>query len=397
MFSRKWQESRSPFRRLPPRHRSAEFGVATGYNNPKSAMRRRAVLFLCGVISYGCAALAQNRADLPADKLVAIDRIVSSEMARTGAPGVSVAVLIEGEIRFASGYGLSDIENFVPATAQTVYRLGSISKPVTAVAVMQLVEQEKIDLDAPIHRYVPSFPEKQWPVTVRQLLGHLGGIRHYRGDEILSTRHYTDLTQPLAIFKDDPLIAEPGTRYSYTTYGYGLLGAAVETASGKTFPEYLRASIFEPARMDRMRVDNTYEIIPHRAQGYHKAADGQLRNSALADTSNKIPGGGLCSTVYDLIRFADAVMSGKIVRPSTFEQMRTVQTTRDGKTTGYGLGWGIEERDGLRYVLHGGGQPRVSTMLAMIPDRKFAAAWMCNLEGSGLRIHRELVQLLLQR
>jgi CubicO group peptidase (beta-lactamase class C family) len=354
-------------------------------------MTRRTVL----VFFTAVAAFAQTRGSLPVEKQREIDRIVTSEMARTGAPAVSVAVLLDGEVRFAGGYGLADLENSVPATADTVYRLGSIAKPVTAVAVMQLVEKGKIDLDAPVQRYVPSFPEKQWPVTIRQLLGHLGGIRHYKGDEIFSARHYSNLTEPLAIFKDDPLIAEPGSRYSYTTYGYNLLGAAVEGASGMSFPDYLRARIFEPARMDRMRVDSVYEIIPHRAQGYHKTADGRLLNSSIVDTSNKIPGGGLCSTVTDLVKFASAVMSGKLIRPETFAQMSTMQQARDGKGTGYGLGWNVADSDGVRVVSHGGGQPRISTMLSTVPERRFAVAWMCNLEGSGLRVHKELQKLLL--
>lgn len=352
--------------------------------------RRLLLLPLCAG-----ALLAQTPADLSPETLVKIDGVVASEMARTGAPGVSIAILIDGQVRYANGYGLADLENSVPASARTVYRLASISKPITALAVMQLVERGKIELDAPIQRYVTAFPEKQWPVTVRQLLGHLGGVRHYKADEVLSTRHYLDLTRPLDIFKDDPLIAEPGTRYSYTTYGFNLLGAAVENASGVKFVDYLRANIFEPARMDRIRADDVFEIIPHRAQGYRKRADGRLENSALADTSNKIPGGGLCSTATDLARLAAAVMGGKLVKPATFETMRTAQTTRAGKPTAYGLGWAVEEHDGFRYVMHGGGQPRVSTMLAMIPARKFAVAWMSNLEGSGMRIHRELAKLLL--
>jgi CubicO group peptidase (beta-lactamase class C family) len=354
-------------------------------------MTRSAFLFL-----FAVAATAQTRADLPPDTLREVERTISAEMSRAGAPGASVATVLDGMVRYANGFGLAELENSVPATADTVYRLASISKPVTATAVMQLVEQGKIDLDAPVERYVPGFPKKEWTVTIRQLLGHLGGIRHYQADEMRSTRHYADVLEPLHIFKDDPLIAEPGTRYSYTTYGYNLLGAAVEGASGEKFPDYLNRHVFEPAGMDRIRVDSAFEIIPRRAQGYFRRPGGSLENSIMVDTSNKIPGGGLCSTVHDLARFAAAIMAGRLVRRETFEMMSTRQRTRDGKTTGYGFGFGLEEHDGFRYVMHGGGQPRVSTMLAMIPDRNFAVVWMCNLEGSRLRIHRELPKLLLR-
>ena len=342
------------------------------------------------------AAAAQTRATLASAELLDIDRAVTSEMARTGAPGLSLAIVMDGEVRYANGYGLADLENTVPATAETVYRLGSIAKPITAIAVMQLVEKGRISLDAPIQRYVPGFPEKPWPVTVRQLLGHLGGVRHYQGQEILSTRHYSDVLAPLDIFKDDPLLHEPGTKYSYTTYGFNLLGAAVEQASGERFVGYLQRHIFDPAGMDRMREDSVYAIIPHRAQGYAKRSDGSLQNGALADTSNKIPGGGLCSTVYDLALLAIAIFDDKLVGPAAREQMFTSQKTLDGKRTGYGYGWAIDTQDGFHFVQHGGGQPRISTMLAMIPDRRFAVAWMCNLENSGLRLHRDLPRLLLK-
>ena len=162
---------------------------------------------------------------------------------------------------------MADVENNVPAGAGTVYRLASISKPITATAVMQLVERGRVDLDAPVWKYVPAFPVKPWPVTVRQLLCHQSGVRHYRGDEISSTRHYVDLTEPLKIFKDDPLLFEPGTRTSYTTYGYNLLGAVVEAASGMKFADYLEANIFRPAGCDRAARGRPFRDHPRPRAG----------------------------------------------------------------------------------------------------------------------------------
>ena len=149
------------------------------------------------------------------------------------------------------------------------------------------------------------------------------------------------------------------------------------------FADYVRENIFNPAGMDRMRVDDVFEIIPNRAQGYFKTSKGELRNSTLADTSYKIPGGGFCSTVEDLARFAIAIQTGKLVKKETLEQMWTRQKTRDGKETTYGLGWGVAERNGLKEVSHGGAQQRVSTNLYMIPERGLAVVLMVNLEGAG--------------
>jgi CubicO group peptidase (beta-lactamase class C family) len=338
------------------------------------------VLILLATLSHH----AQVRRGALAEKLDRIEKAISSEMSRQNIPGLSVAIATDGALRWSNGYGLADLENFVPAKASTVYRLGSISKPITAVAVMQLAERGKLDLDAPVQKYCPAFPQKQWPVTSRQLLGHLAGVRHYNSDaEFGSTRHYQTLVEGLSMFKDDPLLHQPGTKYSYTTHGYAVLGCVVEGASGMTFKDYVNENIFKPAGMDRIRVDDVFEIIPNRAQGYAQTQSGLLRNSALADTSYKIPGGGFCSTVEDLVKFALAVQSGKLVQPQTLEQMWTKQKTADGKETSYGLGFGIEERNGLRIVSHGGGQQRVSTMLYLVPEKKITIALMLNLEGAG--------------
>ncbi len=330
---------------------------------------------------------AQRRAELPAETIERIEAAVSAEMARDHVPGASVAVAVGERIVYANGFGLSDLENSVPAKVSTVYRLASISKPITATAVMQLVERGTLDLDAPIQKYCPAFPEKRWGVTLRQLLGHLGGVRHYGNpEEMRSTRHYTDVVTPLVMFKDDPLLHEPGTAYSYTTYGYNLIGCAVEGASGKSYVEFVRENIFGPAGMDRIRPDDAHAIIPNRAQGYRLRENGDLRNSDLADTSNKIPGGGFASTAIDLVKFAIAVQNGTLVTESTRKQMWTPQKTSDGNETSYGLGWAISEQDGRKEISHGGGQPRVSTLIFLVPANRVAVALMMNLEGVSGRI-----------
>lgn len=343
---------------------------------------------------------AQQPASLPADKLDKIEKVISAEMSRLGIPGLSVAVVLDHKLRASKGYGLADVENYVPAKASTAYRLGSISKPITAAAVMQLVERGKIDLDAPIQTYCPAFPKKEWPVTVRLLLGHLAGVRHYKNDvEYGSTRHYKSVVEGLEMFKDDPLLFEPGTKYSYTTHGFAVLGCAVEGASGMSFEDYVRDNVFKPAGMVTIRVDNVTDIIPNRAQGYQKTRSGELQNSELADTSYKIPGGGFISTVEDLAKFAIAMQTGVLVKKETLDQMWTSQKTRDGKATGYGMGWGVGERNSMKEVEHGGAQQRVSTYLYTIPEKRLAVVLMTNLEGVGgglANLSKQIADILLQ-
>ena len=335
---------------------------------------------------------------LPPAAVQAIEAAISSTMSAERIPGLSVAVVTRSELRFAAGFGQADLENTVPATAETVYRLASVSKPITAVAALQLAEQGKLDLDAPVQKYVPSFPQKPWPVTTRALLGHLGGIRHYAEGEVESTRHYNALADALAIFQDDPLAQEPGTKYLYSTYGYTLVGVVIEAAAGTTFADYVRKNIFEPAGMAGARVDDVFEIIPHRAHGYQKGPGGTLQNSGLADTSYKVPGGGLCATAPDLARFAVAIWNGTLLKPQTRREMFTSQRTRDGKRTGYGLGWALSGgRKGRTEVFHRGDQQRVTSLLYTQPDRGVAVVLFANLEGIGSHLYalaREIAEIV---
>lgn len=334
-------------------------------------------------------AVAGSAAAQPADD--AIRTAVLEEMGRSGIPGLSLAVVDGGRLRFEDAFGFSDVENGVLARAETVYRLASVSKPMTAVAVLSLQEQGLLDLDTPVWRYCPDFEEKPWPVTARQLLSHQGGIRHYNPGEPVLTRHFESFAEALALFRGDPLVHEPGTRVQYSTYGYNLLGCAAAGAAGKPFMALLRDAVFGPAGMSSTGEDDVRAIVPHRAQGYTRDADGRLWNSALADMSYKVPGGGLGATAADVARFGSALGSGRLLSPDTLRAMLTPQPLRDGRPTGYGLGLAVGERDGRKEAWHTGGQERVSTVLYLDLDRGVprggrAVAILTNLEGVQPRI-----------
>ena len=328
-----------------------------------------------------------------------VEAEVSAHIAKQRIPGLSIAIAQDGRVVWSKGFGLADVENDVPVVPATVFRIASSTKPITAVAVMQLVERGQLDLDAPIQRYVPSFPAKPWRITPYQLLAHLGGIRNYRSDDFGgepdNARPYKTLVEALDVFKDDPLDAEPGTRYGYTTFGYTLLGTAVEGASGATFVEYLRENVFKRAGMVQTRTDSPYDLIPHRARGYTRLGvrekfvgrppSGPLRNSDFMDSSYKIPGGGLVSTAEDMVRFAIAVEEGALVKPETLARMTTRQRTRSGEETPYGLGWyvgGPGDRPGAFW--HGGVQKGVTSTIYLEPKNRFAVAILTNLEGGGM-------------
>lgn len=318
-------------------------------------------------------------------------------MMRHGIPGLSAAVVTERRLRWSAAYGTADLENFVPVTTETVFRLASVTKPMTATALLQLVEAGKVDLDAPIQRYVPAFPAKQWPVTVRHLLSHQSGIRNWTEEEFHNTRRYATIAESLNIFKDDPLLFEPGARTQYTSLGYNLMGAVVEGVSGKTFLQYLAEHVFAPAGMTAARGDDVQAIIPHRAGGYQMTAAGELRNSPISDTSNRTAGGGLVATAEDVGRFASAFQRGILVKPSTAQAAYGRQRTRERQITGYGLGWIVGQGTRRTEVYHTGGQPRVSTVLYMAPRSGIAVVLLCNLEGVStplLDLAREVADAL---
>ena len=243
-----------------------------------------------------------------------------------------------------------------------------------------LYEQGRLDFDAPIQRYVPSFPEKRWPITVRQVAGHLSGIRHYRGDEVLSARRYATVLEGLKIFRDDSLLFQPGERYSYSSYGWNLLSAVVEGASGENFLAYMQENVFDPLGLIHTVADHTDSIIPQRTSFYERAEDGRVLNAPFVDNSYKWAGGGFISTPEDMVRFGLAHLGNDFLKRETVETLWASQRTNDGSETGYGIGWRTGMTGGMtRYVQHSGGSVGGTTFLLVLPERRAAIAMVGNM------------------
>lgn len=340
-------------------------------------------------------------ASLTAAQRQQLDTIVRAEQQKLSIPGISVAIGFNGRVEYTGAFGLADVENGVVVDQDSRFRTASLAKPLTATAVMQLVERGALDLDAPIQRSCPSFPQKPWPVTARQLLGHLAGVRHYgRRGESTGTEHYFTIADSLAIFKNDPLLHEPGTKYEYTTFGFSVLGCAVEGASGVPFADYMQKHLFERAGMSHSGVDDLFQIVPKRVRGYLLlterdydglppaakaiARPGRVYNTALHDTSMKTPGGGFVSTPSDYVRFVFALMDGTLVRPATLDAMWTTQKTRDGAETEYGFGFGVQQRADGKNVSHSGNQAGASSLMRISPARRAVLVIMTNLEDAPL-------------
>ncbi len=320
-----------------------------------------------------------------------------------GIPGISAAVGSGGIQVWSEGFGYADLENRVPALETTLYRIGSVSKPVTATAVVQLALEGRLDLDAPVQDYVPSFPRKQEEITTRMLAGHLAGVRHYRGDESVSEgqRHYDDVVDALGIFGEDPLLFAPGERYSYSSYGWNLISAVVQGAADEPFLSYMARNVFEPLGMNDTFADDPRLIIPGRTR-FYTFTGGRTRNAPFVDNSYKWAGGGFIASVEDLVRFGTAHLEPGFLPREGLDLLFTSQRTNAGEETGYGIGWRVGSfgelfpqddpvRGGplaeLRVVHHGGSSVGGRAFLLLVPEEELVVAVLVNynrFDGAGL-------------
>jgi serine beta-lactamase-like protein LACTB, mitochondrial len=321
-----------------------------------------------------------------------VDAKVQTEIKRQEIVSLAVVVIDDGKIAWTKGYGFADRDKKAPVDpALTQFRWASISKSVTAIAALQLVEKGLLDLDVDIRTYVPEFPDKGAKITARDLLRHQGGIVHYangrvvRTERTYSTPHpFADVIVALDKFKDSPLINTPGTKYSYSTHGYILLSAVVERAGKQKFADQVTARIAKPLGMADFRPDYQWEDIPHRAAGYTRQ-DGvinQRPNNRVEDVSWKLGGGGFTSPTIDLARFGLGLLQRKLVSESTERLMWTINkpTIPDGADA-YGLGFFvISQPDGRTLVGHDGSQQNAKTALLLDPKARKGIALMTSSE-----------------
>jgi serine beta-lactamase-like protein LACTB len=262
-------------------------------------------------------------------------------------PGLTVAVGVGGDIVWAEGFGWADLENRVPVAPHMSFRIGTASKALTSAAVGLLLEEGRLKLDDVIQTYVPAFPEKQWPVTLRQLMGHVAGVKNDGGDEgpLLSERCERPV-EGLPAFADSTLLFEPGTQYRYSSYGWILVSAAVEAAADEPFLTFMQKRVFEPLRMRDTKATSATEPISNRATPYFPrfAADPRYGLHLMRPINYSCYAGSsaFLSTPSDLVRFGMAINNGKLLQPATVQLLQAPQRLASGQETGYGLGWALE-------------------------------------------------------
>ena len=320
------------------------------------------ILGLWGYMSATATPLHPDPQDVPsvthsdplpawADAVERARQIMRADLTGQNLPGLSVAVGVGGEIVWAEGFGWADLENRVKVAPDTRFRIGMASKVLTSAAVGLLLEKGRLKLDDEIRTYVPAFPQKPWPVTLRQLMGHRAGVGTDAGDEGPLSEHCERTVEGLRLFAERPLRFEPGTQYRYSNYGWILVSAAVEAAADEPFLTFMRRQIFEPLGMDDTSADSATDPIPDRATSYFPrfAADPrygpQAPREREVDYSCFAGSGAFLSTPSDLVRFGLAINGGKLLEPATVQLLQTPQRLASGEETGYGLGWDLETVD----------------------------------------------------
>lgn len=340
----------------------------------RSPRSQRLLFLLASAAILHCVA---NAASLPEVTSQVRSNIVNDFAAKV--PGLSVAVAHDGKIIWSEGFGFADLVAKKPVTPQTLFRIGSVSKPLTAAGLMLLVEKGKVDLDADIHRYVSDFPDKGHPITTRQLAGHLAGIRHYRGKEMYLDRHYTNVRESLRIFENDPLLSVPGEKYSYSSYGFNLISMVMESAAKKDFLTYMNETVFTPLALTNTMPDDATRVISNRTRFYKAKAGGGFELEPDVDNSYKWASGGFISTPEDLVRFGSAHLQPGFLTRASLDALFTSQKTSDGKETGYGIGWETTKTSqGLHIWMHSGGSVGGTTILLIQPENHIVLAMTAN-------------------
>jgi CubicO group peptidase (beta-lactamase class C family) len=348
---------------------------------PFTARPTLRVVVLLGVAIHSAHAQQPDRAALAAK----VDTIARAALAAERIPGLSIAVLRGADTVVLRGWGYADLENRVPATPQTVYRIGSLTKQFTALAILQLAEQGRLSLDDTLQRFVPSFPTPGRRITIRQLLTHTSGVPSYTSiGRAWQEKMRLDLPHDslLALVRDRVPDFAPGERFLYDNTGYYLLGMVIEAAAGQPYPQYLAQHLFAPLGLGATTYCDTRRVIADRAQGYQVDSTGVV-NADFISMTQPFAAGSLCSSVRDLLTWQRALAADRLLRPGGYAAMSTPGRLSNGTATGYGFGLGTNALDGHRHIGHSGGINGFSAMLSAYPDDSLIVVVLANSEDAN--------------
>jgi CubicO group peptidase (beta-lactamase class C family) len=284
-------------------------------------------------------------------------------------PGAVGMVVRDSEVVFRKAYGMANLELGVSLQPDHIFRIGSITKQFTAVAILLLSAEGKLAVEDEITRFLPSYPTHGHRITIEHLLTHTSGIMSYtnRPDFPQLWRKDVTLAELIGEFEHLPMEFAPGERYNYNNSGYVLLGAIVEAASGQTYEQFLEERIFRPLDLGRTSYDHTDRIVAGRAAGYDVGPRG-FQNAAFISMTQPHAAGALTSTVDDLARWNAALFAGRLLSPNLLKRAWTSYRLNDGTPIGYGYGWALGNYAGHRLMYHSGGIPGFHTHAMLLPD-----------------------------
>jgi len=326
------------------------------------------------------------QADPYASRIAESRRLARALIAGDRLTGLSVAVAVDGEIVWAEGFGVANVDRRTPVTPLTRFRLGALSKPLTAMAAAVLDDQGRLDLDAPVQRYVPAYPQKQWSITTRQLMGDVAGVHRIRGDnnDAMPVEHCDSLNEAVALLAYDPLMFEPGTEHRYSIWGWVLVSAVIEGAAGEPFPRVMARQVFEPLGMGRTIVsegEDTDGVSSYTTKAVFGIPLGV--KTARPDYSCVAGAGAFLSTPTDLVRLGSAMLKPGLLKSETIATFATPARLASGASTTYALGWTINTLqlagETVRMVSHRGTPFGGTVSLLTFPDLGLAIAAAANM------------------
>ena len=302
-------------------------------------------------------------------------RLVPRMKKAFAAPGLQMAVAVDGKVVWSEVCGFADVRTKRPVARTTLFRIGSVSKPFTSTALARLFQAGKVELDAPVQRLVPELEAKH-AVTLRQLAAHQGGVRHYVGAEALGRTHYRSLAAALTVFAADPLLFKPGTDFLYSSYGFNLIGLAIERIDGVPYAQALRREVLAPLGLTRTGLDDRRR--PDTAAFYEVTSDRSAVPAPAVDLSNRYPSGGLVSTAEETARLGSKIGDPAFLKADVQAVFFKDQRLASGKATGTALGWEIREGAAGVFVGHTGNVVGGTAFILSHPASRVALAMTTN-------------------
>lgn len=283
------------------------------------------------------------------------ERIIKKMIRKRKVPGLAITVSKGQEVLWSEGFGYANVKKKIPVSPdKTIFRIGSVSKPIAATALLKMVEERAIDLDSSVYAYLPYFPKKKYDITIKQLGGHLSGIRNYKGNEFKNNKPLS-IREGVGLFENDSLLFQPGTNHAYTSYNWNLISLAIEEQAKVPFEDYVKARVLIPFKMHHTFADKNDDTIPNKAIFYRKAGRRRFKPVSKVNNYFKLAGGGYLSTSEDVNRFGNALLNDSLVSQKALKPFITTQSTSDNRLTYYGIGFQASfDHSGRPYFGHVG-------------------------------------------